>query len=781
MLHKVRGKFLEYFKERDHLVLNSYSIIPDNDDSLLFINAGMAPLKKFFLNIETPPYYNITTSQRCLRVGGKHNDLRDVGYTKRHHTFFEMLGNFSFGDYFKEKAIEYAWIFITQHLNLDKTRLYVTIHPKDNDAMEIWSRYIAKDRIVGLEDNVWSMGDVGPWGYCSEIFYDLKEGTGNLEDGDRYLEIWNLVFMEFYSYGQTSASLPKACIDTGMGLERIIAVLEGVTDTYDITFFSSQLDLLNQKKQTPNTKIFLDHLRSSSWLIQEGITPSSNTRGYILRRILRRMLKSGIDLNILDYEEIIAKILKNWSLEYKLDHEKIIKTIMKEQEMFLSTYNQGLKHFHTFFDNKKTLTADDIFILHDRYGFLEDIVRDLVLEKEGTADFYGFEALISRNKTKNKKKLDFKETEYFDEVDQLEATVIGIVDNNLIFDKSCFYAEGGGQVGDIGLGEGNNFKVKILDTKKNGKIFLHEFEVLEGTIEVGDKIKLTVDSFRKTKIRAHHSCVHLVQYALDNLYQNVEQMGSYVSDQKFRLDFSWNSNAEIDIAKIEDYIRNIIKKEISTDIQYMNLNEAKASGAKAFFTYDSVVRVVKIDNAAELCGGSHISNTKDIMDIKITKISAVKSGVKRIEGVAGFTYLETLKSENKIFNEVLKYLNIDQNRILALLKKLTDKEEDALNLFNHETINGLKIGIVTAEKQYSVEDVITKFNLDMVCLIIEKGDKINLYIKTVGQINAKEIAKEIAHHYSYKGVGGKEHFAQTGGTKPSNYEEIFNIFKNFVN
>lgn len=775
MLNKIRDKFLKFFADNNHYKLSSYSLIPENDPTLLFVNAGMAPMKKFFLNESVPPFINIVTAQRCLRVGGKHNDLQDVGYTKRHHTFFEMLGNFSFGGYGKKEAINYAWKFLTKELCLDVSRLYITVHPNDSEALNEWLNLVEKSKIIKLESNKWSMGDVGPYGYCTEIFYDLQIGDCDFETGDRYLEIWNIVFMEYCKSEKDDYKLPKSCIDTGIGLERITAVLENKTDTYDISFFVQFLPLFNLEKHTPHTKIILDHLRSVSWIVQEGVLPSANNEGYVLRRLIRRMLRSVQVMEIHNFIDIAKIILTEWSKTYSFNIDLILKVLIDEKSVFDKTLTEGLKQCELISKKNKNFSSEDIFVLHDRYGLSVDIVVDLLKENNIKGDIKGFEELLLKQKNKNNISLDLPETEFID-IYELNSEVIAIYDDYIVFNKTPFYAESGGQVGDTGICIGNDFKLKIIDTKKNKKVILHQFELIKGKVNVGDNVKLTIDKERRERIAVHHSCVHLVQHAIDTIYNEVQQMGSFVSENKFRLDFSWENVKELEVEKIEEFLSQIIENKIDSEIKHMELNAAKATGAKAFFKYDSVVRVVKIAGSAELCGGSHIKNTQDLIYVKILKITSVKNGIKRIEGIAGKVYLDYLKNMESIVLNACELFNCNYDNLLTCMKKNIKTNDNVVKLLQKTSKNGQDIGLIMSNQMQSIEDLMGQYKLNIACLIIEKEDKIQVILRSFyKQIDAKEIIKKIASKIGAKGAGGNSGFAQTGGNKIIDYMSVFNI------
>lgn len=788
MLATARNQFLEFFKSKQHMIIDSAPLVPENDPTLLFVNSGMAPLKRYFLQEDTPPHTRLVNSQRCLRVGGKHNDLADVGYTKRHHTFFEMLGNFSFGDYFQKEVIPFAWEFLTQTLKLDPARLYITVHPDDADAFEIWKTIVDESRITKLEENVWSMGEIGPFGYCSEIFYDLETGEGDVREGDRYLEIWNLVFMKFYCDGKTKTTLPKPCIDAGMGLERIVSVLEGVNDTYDIEFFKQALPILGLKAQTTDSKIFLDHLRSSAFMISEGIMPSASNRGYILRRLIRRGLKSFFTFN-LELEQIARKILTQWakSYDYKLDLDKVCKTLNEEAKQFSSIIENGTQMFEEIFAEHKHFDAAALFLLHDTYGFSIDITIDLLKARGGTCDLAGFEQLMEESKESSRKKamnilLPFPATEYIDEYHTgqytLDANILGFHEDYVILDSTPFYAEGGGQVGDTGFIEGKGFKLQIVDTKKLDKVFIHKFIVLSGCPELGP-VKATIDNARRAQIRAHHSATHLLHQALCNILgDHVQQMGSLVCEDRLRLDFTHaHTITQDEINKIEDIVNNWVQENHAAQIEQMEYKAAVAAGAKAFFTYDSTVRTVKFGNESfELCGGSHVHATGDIGMFKILKISAISAGTKRIEACCAKACVARVQKTFAMLKDIAHFLNVDEESIIQKLENVNKKTSAKNTKIEMKMIGKWHVGYCQASN-VEIENQMKQHKLDAMLICEDNGDKLSLQLKLAPDaaqtLDAKQIMQELGVLVGAAGCGGRKDFAQTGGKNVENKDKLF--------
>jgi len=586
MLKRTRNQFLEFFKSKGHLIIDSFPVKPINDPSILFINAGMAPMKKYFLGKEVPLNESITNSQQCIRAGGKHNDLGDVGYTKRHHTFFEMLGNFSFGSYFKKEAIAYSWEFLTQVIKVDKSRLYVTVHPDDVDAYNFWKEHIDEERIHKLEENVWKMGEYGPFGHCCEIFYDMQTGSGDFVEGDRYLEVWNIVFMSHLKDKKGEAKLEKACIDAGMGLERLVSVIEGVNDNYDISFFKDVLHFLNCKENTVDTKIFLDHLRTTAFLVTQGVNPGAGGREYVMRRIMRRALKSFFKFNV-NFKEVVFGILNKWqeSYEFKLDIEKTFKVFNEEKNQFEKMLIIGMKKFEEFLEESNHFNAKTLFLLHDTYGFSIDISVDLLKEKNCTYDLEGFEKLMEESKNINKKEakghvLPYQDTKFVDEY-EIEANVLGVKDDYIILDKTPFYACAGGQVGDHGVFITNSRSIKIIDTIKSGEVILHKCEKLPK--DLPSTVVARIDFKRRMETRKHHSAAHILHKVLKDIFgDDLNQKGSLVSYDKFRLDFSYAKTlSQKELIEVESKVNEFIQKSFVSHIEEVSYKEAIEKGAIA--------------------------------------------------------------------------------------------------------------------------------------------------------------------------------------------------------
>ena len=688
---ELRAKFLDYFSKNDHEVVDSSPLIPVNDDTLLFTNAGMVQFKDVFLGSEKRPYKRATTTQRCIRAGGKHNDLENVGYTLRHHTFFEMLGNFSFGDYFKEEAIKLAWNFLTNELNLDKERLWISVFREDDEAAEIWSSIIGIDpeRIVRLdeEDNFWSMGDTGPCGPCSEIYYDhgeQYEGTppgSPGDEGDRFVEIWNLVFMQFNRDAKGELTpLPKPSVDTGMGLERVAAVMQGVNSNYETDLFLNLIKASEEVIKSPGEashKVIADHIRSVSFLIADGITPSNEGRGYVLRRIMRRGIRHGYKLGakkpfLYSLVEPLVKEMESAFPMLASNQKQIEEIIHNEEKKFLETLDKGIEILEKEISNmdSKVIPGDVVFKLHDTFGFPFDLTADIAREQDLKLDEAGFNKCMEEQVKNSKSASKFKGTQLdlssIDETkflgyDRLnaEGKILGLWNDDLrvdsatadkeyflALDQTPFYAESGGQVGDQGKFSCSSGSGQILDCIKQGKIFLHTIKIDEGAIKLGDKLKLAVAPDKRASAASNHSATHLMHAALKHvLGSHVEQKGSLVDASKLRFDFSHPKAVTKDeIKQIELLVNQHTLNNAEVKTELMKLDDAIASGAEAMFgeKYDDEVRVLSMSDgfSVELCGGTHVTRTGDIGMFVILSESSVSSGVRRIEAVTGAKAVE---------------------------------------------------------------------------------------------------------------------------------------------
>ena len=738
---EIRNKFLDFFASKGHEIVPSSSLVPHDDPTLLFTNAGMNQFKEIFLGNEKKSYLRATSSQRCVRAGGKHNDLENVGYTARHLTFFEMLGNFSFGDYFKKEAITFAWELLTEVYKIPSSKLSVTVYKEDKEAFEIWSNEInlPKDKIILIgdnkgskyaSDNFWMMGDTGPCGPCSEIFYDHGEdyfggppGSKD-EDGDRFIEIWNLVFMQYNrdEFGKMNL-LPKPSVDTGMGLERISAVLQDVHSNYEIDLFKKLIaeigNITNTKDLNHNSlKVIADHIRTSTYLIRDGVLPANEGRGYVLRRIIRRAIRHGYKLGCKKpfFNKLVPFVLKLMDDDKNVTNSKIKsieKEIFLEEERFFVTIENGMSILdnaikETQNKNLKMLDGEIAFKLHDTYGFPLDLTADICRENKIDVDIKTFEISMKSQKTMARESGKFKqiktltyegkETEFLGyKENNSSSKILAIYKNDvevdeinskdeaiLILDKTPFYAESGGQVGDQGVIESENDQFTVQDTIKIKKnVYGHIGKVKSGSFRINQKIKAQIDIERRNHIKRNHSVTHLLHKALKIvLGDHVEQKGSLVDNLKTRFDFSHTkpiSNEELN--EVETIVNNEILLNKRTNTEMMAIDQAKESGALMLFgeKYDSDVRVLTIGNSIELCGGTHVESTGDIGLFKIYSESGVASGVRRIEGVSGYNLMNLLNEQTELLNKISKDLNTNTmeipSKITSILTQIKDNEK----------------------------------------------------------------------------------------------------------
>ena len=727
LLTDVRRKFLEYFKKNNHQIVESSNLVPNNDPTLMFTNSGMVQFKNVFTGLEKKTFKTATTAQKCVRAGGKHNDLENVGYTPRHHTFFEMLGNFSFGDYFKEQAIIHAWDLLTKEFGLPKEKLLVTVYHEDNESFDLWKKIagLSDDKIIKIStsDNFWSMGDTGPCGPCSEIFYDhgdkLKGGPPGSpdEDGDRFIEIWNLVFMQYEQISKEKRiNLPKPSVDTGMGLERMTAVLQNTHDNYNIDHFKKIMGASSEILKSPiddktiaSHRVIADHLRASSFLIAEGILPSNEGRGYVLRRIMRRGMRHAHTLGRKEpifYKlfDVLLNEMKNSYPELSQGKDLIIETLKNEEEKFSSLLERGIKILDENLNKveNKILPGNIAFKLYDTYGFPLDLTADILRSKDIKIDNERFDTEMEKSKSlaranwkgSGDKSLEEKwfkireelnPTEFLGyEFNKAEGVVLKIskgkefIDEakegdevELITNQTPFYAESGGQVGDQGVIKTSTGKINVLDTqKKMGDLHIHVGKVTNGSIKVGENVNLEIDVKKRKDARAYHSATHLLHEALRRtLGKHVTQKGSLVSPEKLRFDFSHNKPIEKnEITKIENLVNNMVSNSSDVKTRIMTPKEAVDNGALALFgeKYGDEVRVLSMGNennkyfSTELCGGTHVANTGEIGKFKIISQSSIASGVRRVEALRAEQlekYEKNLKQskstqENKLIEEI---------------------------------------------------------------------------------------------------------------------------------
>ncbi len=879
LLTDVRKKFLEYFKKNNHHIVDSSNLVPNNDPTLMFTNSGMVQFKNVFTGLEKRPYKTATTSQKCVRAGGKHNDLENVGYTPRHHTFFEMLGNFSFGDYFKEQAIHHAWNLLTKDFNLPKEKLLVTVFHEDNDAFNLWKKIagLNESKIIKIStsDNFWSMGDTGPCGPCSEIFYDhgdkLKGGPPGSpdEDGDRFIEIWNLVFMQYEQISKEKRiELPKPSVDTGMGLERMTAVLQGTHDNYKIDHFqkimaaSSDLTKTSiDSKTIASHRVIADHLRASSFLIAEGILPSNEGRGYVLRRIMRRGMRHAHSLgskNPVFYKlfEVLLNEMQNSYPELINGRELIVETLKNEEEKFSSLLVRGMKILEENLNKvqNKTFPGLEAFKLYDTYGFPLDLTADILRSKDIKVDSDRFEREMEKSKNlaranwkgsgdKSLEERWFKvreelsPTEFLGyEFDKAEGVIIKISKKEkfvesasagdeieVITNQTPFYGESGGQVGDQGYIFNSNCKIKINDTqKKMGDLFVHHGKVEKGSISIGQSVNLKIDVLKRNNSKANHSATHLLHESLRRtLGKHVTQKGSLVSPERLRFDFSHNKPIEKDeMTKINNIVNEIVEGSSDVQTRIMTPKEAVNMGALALFgeKYGDEVRVVfmgKENNgffSTELCGGTHVKNTKEVGKFKVISQSSIASGVRRVEALRDKKleeYEKTQKKDKSLKESNLKKdIKLINNELLKLKIKPYFKEDLDLseNLKNlNKQLNKVKIEGIKKDKSKNIikdkkignvlirEQTLKDFPPKELRSVIDQGkkdiksgiiisistfeDKVGLAVGISKDLTSKydavDLVKAASAILGGKGGGGRKDFAQAGGVDQNKIEDAF--------
>ena len=855
---EIRCAFLDFFAARGHQKVSSSSLVPTNDPTLLFTNAGMNQFKDVFIGTETRSYDKATSSQRCVRAGGKHNDLENVGYTARHHTFFEMLGNFSFGDYFKADAIQYAWDFLTKELNLSKDKLLVTIYHDDEEAFDIWANKIgvSEEKIIRIStsDNFWSMGDTGPCGPCSEIFYDHGEhiwggppGTPE-EDGDRFIEIWNLVFMQFNRQSDgTMQPLPKPSIDTGMGLERISAILQNVHSNYEIDIFQNLIDAAaniigTQDKQDKSLRVIADHIRSCCFLICDGIIPSNEGRGYVLRRIIRRAIRHGNKLGASDvfFYRLVEALESQMAEAYpelttnRLLIEKVLKT---EEEQFSRTLERGMSILNDALEqlSSDVVPGELVFKLYDTYGFPADLTNDVAREKELRIDEEGFQVAMNAQRKRAQQASQF-DTDYNErlksncvseftgydqkgeqarvielfvdghEVEQLSKGDEGII----VLDKSPFYAESGGQIGDSGEIKTANGSFKVRDTVKLGNAIAH-MGTAYSDFKLGDIVQAEFDLERREAIKLNHSATHLMHAALKQvLGEHVNQKGSLVSDERFRFDFShFEAVTNEELKSVEKLVNEHIRSNHCLDTKLMNLDEAKSAGAMALFgeKYSEDVRVVSMGGfSMELCGGTHVNRTGDIGFFKILSESGIAAGVRRLEAVTGRKALDAVQSQSQQISQIASLLKIDPQGLTGRIEhvldqnKIIEKELEKLKrqiansaatdvLSELYEIKGVKVlctvlkGVEAKALRAMVDDFKNQLGSAIIILGIAEQSKVSLIVGVtkdlVSRVKAGELVNFVAQQVGGKG-GGRPDMAQAGGTQPQNLDSAINSVQDWL-
>ena len=835
----IRDAFLNYFGDKQHQIIPSSSLVPDNDPTLLFTNAGMVQFKDVFLGADKRGYNRAVSSQRCVRAGGKHNDLENVGYTARHHTFFEMLGNFSFGDYFKRDAIFYAWEFLTTVLELPKERLWVTVHISDDEAADIWINEIGVDpaRLSRLdEDNFWQMGDTGPCGPCTEIFWDHGDHIpggppGSPDDElDRYIEIWNLVFMQFERDAAGNMTpLPKPSIDTGMGLERVAAVMQGVHNNYDIDLFQSLIKAAAKATgckdlQDNSLKVIADHIRSCAFLVVDGVEPSNEGRGYVLRRIIRRALRHGYNLGasgsfFYKLVKALGEVMGEAYPELVKDGQHISDVIKKEEEQFARTLDKGMGVLEAALSalSGKELPGTLVFQLYDTYGFPTDLTNDIAREKGFTLDMKGYEACMEEQRTRARAASQFNldhtesirvegSTEFcgYDGT-ELASTIIGLytegeavqsaskgTDVVVILDKTVFYAESGGQVGDTGVISKGSAKIAIADCRKVGNHHIHIGHIVSGEFAIGDEVDGQVDQALRQATALNHSATHLLHEALRQvLGDHVKQKGSLVDSERLRFDFSHGEAVSPEqIRKIEHIVNSEVLKntEVTTDV--MGMEDAKAKGAMALFgeKYGDSVRVVSIgaEFSVELCGGTHVSRTGDIGLLKVSGETSVAAGVRRIESVTGMKALEFCDNQQDSITDIASIVRgsrttvgdkvqgiVDENRRLQKdIENLKNKLANAAGsdlMADLRQINGVGVlaTVVDGADAKSLrgvgDQVRSKIQSGVFFLAAIEGEKAALVAgvtsNLTGHIKAGDLLKFVTSQVGGKG-GGRPDMAQ---------------------
>ncbi len=849
---EIRQAFLDFFHSKGHQVVASSSLVPHNDPTLLFTNAGMNQFKDVFLGLDKRNYSRATTSQRCVRAGGKHNDLENVGYTARHHTFFEMLGNFSFGDYFKHDAIQFAWELLTSEkwFALPKERLWVTVYESDDEAYEIWEKEVGipRERIIRIgdnkgapyaSDNFWQMGDTGPCGPCTEIFYDHGDhiwggppGSPE-EDGDRYIEIWNIVFMQFNRQADgTMEPLPKPSVDTGMGLERIAAVLQHVNSNYDIDLFRTLIQAVAKVTgatdlSNKSLRVIADHIRSCAFLIADGVMPSNENRGYVLRRIIRRAVRHG---NMLGAKETffyklvgpLIDVMGSAGEDLKRQQAQVEQVLKTEEEQFARTLERGLALLDEELAKLSgdTLDGETAFRLYDTYGFPVDLTADVCRERNIKVDEAGFEAAMEEQRRRAREASGFgadynamirvdsaSEFKGYDHLELNGKVTALFVDGKavdainagqeavVVLDQTPFYAESGGQVGDKGELKGANFSFAVEDTQKYGQAIGHIGKLAAGSLKLGDAVQADVDEARRARIRLNHSATHLMHAALRQvLGTHVSQKGSLVNDKVLRFDFSHNEAMKPEeIRAVEDLVNTQIRRNLPIETNIMDLEAAKAKGAMALFgeKYDERVRVLSMgDFSTELCGGTHASRTGDIGLFRIISESGTAAGVRRIEAVTGEGAIATVHADSDRLSEVAHLLKGDSNNLadkvrsvlertrqlekeLQQLKEQAAAQESANLSSKAIDVNGVKLlvselsGVEPKMLRTMVDDLKNQLGSTIIVLATVVEGKVSLIAgvskDVTDRVKAGELIGMVAQQVGGKG-GGRPDMAQAGGT-----------------
>ena len=858
--NKIRSVFLDYFKNHGHKIVESSSLIPINDPTLLFTNAGMVPFKDVLLGVEKRPYVRAVSSQKCLRVGGKHNDLDNVGYTARHHTFFEMLGNFSFGDYFKKETIEFAWDLLTKKYSLPKDRLWVTVFKDDDESESIWKEDIGmpSDRISRLdkEDNFWTMGDTGPCGPCSEIFYDHgSEFKGSppakgSDPGDRFIEFWNLVFTQFdRSQDGTLSLLPNPCVDTGMGLERMAAILQGKHNNFETDLFTPlieeaatlcEADDLND----PSLNVISDHLRASAFLVADGVSPSNEGRGYVLRRIIRRALRHADKLGSKKpvLSSMVPTLIKQMGDAYPIlkKNSKLIKVnILEEEEQFALTLVQGMSLLKEEVKNlkEKNIPGELVFKLYDTYGFPPDMTADFARENNLKVDLKGYEEAMIKQKERGRGASNFTSilpesvnikgtTSFFGyEREVVQSKVTGVIsklgvsvdvlrkgeEGLVILDKTPFYAESGGQVGDIGIITSKGVEFQVEDTQEIGDHIGHLGKINKGTIKKGMSVEAKIDIDRRKKITSNHSATHLLNAALRNLFgSNIEQRGSHVNENRLRFDFTHSKLlSPKEITNLEEIINTEIRKNSLAITEVMSKKQAEKKGAIAFFgeKYGDKVRVLSLgDNfSVELCGGTHVKRTGDIGLFKLTDESSISAGVRRVEAVTGEMALNLTQSLEQNLKEAASFLNTSTDQVSERVKQLlelnkslktelqqsnesgldsiaSDISSEVINVGTFKLLTKRLDGEDNSSLRSTADNIRKNRKNFIVVLISVVEDKIPVVValsKDIKLLDARDIMEHIVNQLGGSG-GGRPDLAQGGVENEEDIDFVLSSLEDFL-
>jgi len=858
---ELREQFLDFFRAHGHQAVASDSLVPSNDPTLLFTNAGMVPFKELFLGREQRAYQRACSAQRCVRAGGKHNDLENVGYTARHHTFFEMLGNFSFGDYFKEEAIAYAWEFLTVTLKLPADRLWVTVFEEDDESADIWLNKIGVDPArlarIGAKDNFWQMGDTGPCGPCTEIFYDHgadvaggPPGTPE-EDGDRYIEIWNLVFMQYDRSAEGELSpLPHPCVDTGMGLERLAAVLQSVHSNYDIDLFQSLIKAAAkltgcQDLQHNSLKVIADHIRSCAFLIVDGVLPSNEGRGYVLRRIIRRAARHGNQLGVKEpfLCRLVAALCEQMGAAYSelLEQRAQVERVLRgEEERFNETLEQGMKILDAALVDLKgsQIPGAVLFKLYDTYGFPLDLTADIARERGLSIDQAGFESEMEAQRERARAASQFGAVQAgvayaeqtwpgaegsasttifhgYENVVLDGVCIRGLIDNSfavtnlsegeegiVILDRTPFYAESGGQVGDVGYLVGKSSRFLVLDTKKQGDMFLHLGRLQSGELAVNDTLRAEVDAEHRLAIAANHSATHLLHAALREIIgEHVHQKGSLVKASGLRFDFShFEPLTSEQVQQIEKRVNEQIRLNVSTDTEEMDMDAAVERGAMALFgeKYGDAVRVVAMgDFSVELCGGTHVKQAGDMGLFKIVAEAGIASGVRRIEAVTAEKAFETVLATQTQLQNTAQILKAPNSEVAAKVAQLLEKNrqlEKSLEALKGKLasqagsdlvsqaieVNGLKLlaakldGVDNKTLRETVDQLKQKLGSAAVVLATVEEGKVKIVAGVskdqTKRLKAGDLVNQVAQQVGGRG-GGRPDMAQAGGSEPDNLDQ----------